>query len=504
MSFKQLRFGMYSILSLVVVAIGFLFIWLNMLWLLLLVLLSLLLLALLDLRDTTPPAIRFAPLLGRPMVAALNASLHERPFDRRAVDWITRSSQGVSPITSFGSSTDMYHDGFEFLAHSLFSSLEPTTCDRVVIGEHQCAIPYSACRINASALGFGPVSAELIQALNCAASRNGFFQNTGEDGVSEYHFTYEGDLVWQLGPGYSGCRTSQGKLDFDRFSKIASRSTIRMIEVKLSQGGKPGLGGLIPGIKVTKEIATFNEIPTGQDVITPPRHFEFANFEELLWFIAKLRRLAGGKPVGVKLCVGNPLELEALFSAASQFATWPDFLTVDGGEGGSGASRSEFQDSVGMPLLDGLAVTSVLLDRFALRKKIVVLASGKVATPFDVLKAVALGANVCNIGRGLMISAGCVQVGRCHIGDCPAGIATQDPSLRRSMKIGAAAGRMVAYHAALLSGFSLLLASGGFPNVDAVSASRLFRRCGDGTLRSFDEIYLRNLDPRYGLGKVGS
>jgi glutamate synthase domain-containing protein 2 len=406
------------------------------------------------------------------------------PFSRNQRAMVYARSKMQNDKRGFGSIKDMYSSDTEWLAHSLLPvQLDPASF-RIQVGGPQCTQPYALSLLNISGMSFGALSPNAIQALNRGAALGQFAHDTGEGSISVHHRQHGGDLIWQIASGYFGCRTADGHFDPERFSQQAQSPQVRMIEVKLSQGAKPGHGGVLPKAKVSAEIAEARGVPMGQDCVSPARHSAFASPLELLAFVAQLRQLSGGKPVGIKLCVGHPAEWFSLVKAMVQTRQTPDFVVVDGGEGGTGAAPIEFADHVGMPLRDGLRLVHNSLVGAGLRDRIKIGASGKVISAFDMARCLALGADWCNAGRGFMFALGCIQSRSCHTDHCPTGVATQDPVRQRAIVVTDKAERVFYFHANTLHALADLLGAAGLKSPSEISPQHLMVRNGQGQARS--------------------
>jgi len=338
-------------------------------------------------------------------------------------------------------------------------------------------------------MSYGSLSDNAVRALNRGAAKGQFAHNTGEGGISPYHLENGGDLIWQIGTGYFGCRTEDGDFNPDAFSANAARDAVRMIEIKLSQGAKPGHGGILPAAKNTAEIAAIRGVVEGTSVNSPPGHSAFDSPLGMMRFVAQLRELSGGKPIGIKLCVGEPAEFFALCAAMKASGTSPDFVTVDGGEGGTGAAPLEFSNSVGMPVRDALALVHDALVGYGLRDRVTVIASGKVFSAFHAVKLLCLGADAVNSARGMMLALGCVQSLICNTNECPTGIATQDPHLKRGLDVGDKSERVARYHAATVKAMAELIGAAGLRGTGELRRSHLFRRVDQLTVKRYSEIY---------------
>src|SRR5262245_61534986 len=414
---------------------------------------------------------------------------HGLPFsrDKRAI--VYQRAKKVLDKRPFGTQYDVYQEGYEWLRHSIAPrplSAEPF---RVTIGGPDCAKPYSASVFNISAMSFGSLSPNAIRALNGGARKGGFAHDTGEGGFSPYHCEMGGDIIWEIGSGYFGCRNSDGTFCAETFGKTATSDQIKMIELKLSQGAKPGHGGVLPAAKVSREIAQTRGVPMGKDCISPARHSVFATPIELMTFIAELRRLAGGKPVGFKLCIGHPWEFLAICKAMLQTGSYPDFIVVDGKEGGTGAAPLEFLDHLGMPLRDGLTFVHNALIGIGARERIRIGASGKIISAFDIARTMALGADWCNAARGFMFALGCIQSQSCHTDRCPTGVTSQDPTRQRALVVGDKAERVHHFHESTLHALAEFVAAAGLDHPSEFLPTHFSRRVSAREVVTFAELY---------------
>ncbi|MFC7291993.1 FMN-binding glutamate synthase family protein [Hirschia litorea] len=397
-----------------------------------------------------------------------------RPFNHEQRQLVYRRAANESSVEPFGSHVDNNTNGFEWIAHSI-GAVEPAPIEslRVMVGGPDCTKPYSASVLNISAMSYGSLSGHAIEALNRGAAKGQFYHDTGEGGVSKFHKAGSGDLVWELGSGYFGCRTADGNFDAQRFEEVASLDQIKMIEIKLSQGAKPGHGGLLPGAKVTQAIAETRGVPVGETVVSPPYHKAFSTPLELVQFIAKLRKLSGGKPVGFKLCMGPAHEFLSIIKAIVETGIKPDFIVVDGAEGGTGAAPMEFQDHIGSPLRDGLILARNALVAAGLKEDIRLAVSGKIVSGYGMAAAMALGADWINSARGFMFALGCVQSLHCHNNTCPTGIATQDPGRERGLVIPDKAERVYHFQHNTLHALSEVIAAAGASHPYELDPDRL-------------------------------
>lgn len=410
------------------------------------------------------------------------------PFSRNERAMVYARSKEQNDKRGFGSIKDMYSPGTEWITHSMRPVRVDPASLRVMVGGPACSQPYAMSLLNISGMSFGALSPNAIKALNKGAAKGGFAHDTGEGSISVHHREHGGDLVWQIASGYFGCRTPDGRFDPERFAEQARSPQVRMIEIKLSQGAKPGHGGVLPKAKVSAEIAEARGVPMGQDCVSPARHSAFSTPLELLAFVAELRRLSGGKPVGIKLCVGHPAEWFAIVKAMLQTGQTPDFVVVDGGEGGTGAAPIEFADHVGMPLRDGLRLVHNSLVGAGLRERMRIGASGKVISAFDIARCLALGADWCNSARGFMFALGCIQSRSCHTDHCPTGVATQDPVRQRALLVTDKADRVYYFHANTLHALADLLGAAGLDKATQVSPAHVMQRTSEGQARPLSAV----------------
>ncbi len=416
---------------------------------------------------------------------------HKAPFSRSQRSLVYARAKNESSDRAFGTLVDVYQNGHEFIAHSTRPAAvaDPATF-RTRIGGDDCDQPYMASIFNISAMSFGSLSANAIRALNKGAKMGGFAHDTGEGGISLHHREHGGDLIWEIGSGYFGCRTADGDFDPVRFAEQAGDPQVKMIEIKLSQGAKPGHGGILPARKVTAEIAMTRGVPTGEDCISPARHRVFATPLELMHFIAQLRRLSKGKPIGFKLCVGQPWEFMGMVKAMRETGINPDYIVVDGAEGGTGASPVEFADHLGMPMRESLLFVHNTLVGAGLRGKIKVGAAGKIVSAFDIAAALALGADWTNAGRGFMFALGCIQSLSCHTNRCPAGVATQDPMRQRALVVPDKAERVYNFHRNTLAALAEMIAAAGLDHPSQLGPHHLVRRVSLTEIRMFSQLHI--------------
>lgn len=413
------------------------------------------------------------------------------PFNRQNRSVIYQRAKKVNDTTPFGTQLNVYEVGYEWLNHSMtpFDGHHVDHNPRVMVGGPECKQPYSASILNISAMSFGSLSKNAIMALNGGAKLGGFAHNTGEGGLSPYHLQPGGDIFWQIGTGYFGCRNADGTFNYDAFAERAALPNVKMIEIKLSQGAKPGHGGILPAAKVTDEIAKIRLVEKGKDVLSPPYHKAFKTPVEMMQFIKKLRELSGGKPIGFKLCVGRKSQFIAICKAMVKTGIMPDFITVDGGEGGTGAAPLEFSNNVGMPLRDALAFVDDALNGFALRRHIKIIASGKVSTGFEIVKNLALGADLCNCARAMMLAVGCIQALECNTNKCPTGVATQDANLMKGLDVGDKTVRVKNYHSETVKSAVELMAAAGIDHPKKLHRSFIYRRISASEIKTYSEMY---------------
>lgn len=410
------------------------------------------------------------------------------PISREFRSLVYQRAKGERDTRPFGTIFDVNRDGYEWINHSLVP-LHPQTMDpRVVFGNGQCTKPYMASPLNISAMSFGSLSANAIKALNRGAQMGGFYHNTGEGGLSPYH-KQGGDIVWQIGTGYFGCKTKDGNFSPEKFKETALLGVVKMIEIKLSQGAKPGHGGILPAAKLTAEIAEIRGVPVGVDVISPAAHSAFSTPIGMLEFIETLRELSGGKPVGIKLCIGRRDEFLAICKAMKQTGKMPDFITVDGGEGGTGAAPTEMTNSVGTPLRDALIFVNQALIGIGLRDKVRIIASGKIFSAFHVLRAIALGADTVNSGRGMMMALGCIQSRSCNTDNCPTGIATQNAARGAGLVVSDKATRVANFQKTTVENLVELLAVAGLESLDQLEPKHINHRIQGTEIKNYAQMY---------------
>jgi glutamate synthase domain-containing protein 2 len=420
----------------------------------------------------------------------LESDHEETPFSREQRSLVYRRAKGMEGVRPFGTLRNVNDIGHEWINHSMAPVHLPDTPFTVTFGGPDCTRPYEGSVLNISGMSYGALSPNAIEALNKGAKMGGFAHTTGEGSISVFHRKHGGDLVWQIGSGYFGCRTPDGRFDPEKFAATAADAQVRMIEIKLSQGAKPGHGGILPGPKVTKDIAEARGIPIGVDCISPEAHSAFSTPLELCSFIKQLRDLSGGKPVGFKMCVGHPWEWFAIAKAMLETGIKPDFITIDGAEGGTGAAPAEFADHKGAPLREGLMLVHNTLVGLNLRDDIRLIASGKLISAFDLCRMFALGADACNIARGFMFALGCIQAQACHTGKCPTGVTTQDPRRYKALEIGNKSDRVASFHRNTLIALREGVSSSGLTHPTQFTPHHLVIRINSREARSAASQYL--------------
>jgi glutamate synthase domain-containing protein 2 len=456
-----------------------------------------------DLRQTKRSVLRNYPIIGhlrfmlefiRPEIRQyfIESDNEATPFSRAQRSLVYQRAKGEPDKRPFGTQLDVHAEGYEWINHSVAPTQLASHDFRVQVGA-QRAQPYSISVFNISAMSFGALSANAILALNAGAQRGGFAHDTGEGSISVHHRVHGGDLIWEIGSGYFGCRTSDGRFDADKFAANAREPQVKLIELKLSQGAKPGHGGVLPGPKVTPEIAAARGVPVGVDCVSPASHSAFSTPIEMMQFIERLRELSGGKPVGFKLCIGHPWEWFAMVKAMLATGITPDFIVVDGAEGGTGAAPLEFTDHVGSPLQEGLMLVHNTLRGVGLRQHIKLGCAGKVVSAFDMARLMALGADWCNSARGFMFALGCIQAQHCHTGACPTGVTTQDPLRQQSLVVPDKAQRVFNFHQQTLHALQELVQAAGLHHPSEITAHHIVRRGTDHRVRSLAQTVLTQI-----------
>jgi glutamate synthase domain-containing protein 2 len=409
------------------------------------------------------------------------------PRDRRAI--VYQRAKMMLDVRPFGTNYEVYSEGYEWMTHSISPTPVSKEPFRIVIGGPDCTQPYSASIFNISAMSFGALSANAIRALNGGAKLGGFAHDTGEGGYSPYHREGGGDIIWEIGSGYFGARNADGTFSAEKFAAGAANPQVKMVELKLSQGAKPGHGGVLPAPKVSEEIALTRGVPVGEDCISPSHHTAFSTPIEMMKFIAEMRRLSGGKPAGFKLCVGHEWEFMAICKAMLETGIYPDFIVVDGKEGGTGAAPMEFLDHVGKPMRQGLHIVHNAMVGIGARHRIKIGVAGKIITAFDIIRAMALGADWCNSARGFMFAVGCIQSQSCHTDRCPTGVATQDPTRQRALVVPDKMERVVNFHRATLHELAELTAAAGLDHPTDFKPVHISRRVSSSEVKTFADLF---------------
>jgi glutamate synthase domain-containing protein 2 len=479
--------------------LGYFFPWV---WWLFILVIPVIIMGIIDMTQTRHAIIRNYPVFGRMRywMEDLRPKIYqyfvESDTDGSPVNRIDRSTiyqRAKRELDSqpFGTQFNVYAEGYEWMAHTIqpqdFDKMDKDP--RITIGGSECRQPYSASILNVSAMSYGSLSANAVEALNGGAKLGNFAHNTGEGGISPHHLNQGGDIIWQIGTGYFGCRNDEGNFDDALFTEKSALEQIKMIELKISQGAKPGHGGILPAAKNTPEIAAIRHVKPNTTVYSPPYHTAFHTPREMMQFIGHMRSLSNGKPVGFKLCIGQPREFYAICKAMMTTGIYPDFITVDGGEGGTGAAPPEFSNSVGMPLMDALAFVHDTLTGFDIRNKMKLIASGKVLTGYHILRAMALGADACNSARAMMMALGCIQALQCNTNRCPTGVATQDKWLMAGLVIDDKKHRVANYHRDTVESAMELAAAAGLSNPHEITRRYIFRRVFMNQVRTFEDIY---------------
>ena len=463
----------------------------------------LLLLGIYDLVQAPHSLWRNYPLLGRLrfVLEGAGPEMHQyfvesntsgRPFNRDQRALMYRRAKNIEGLKPFGTEIDVYGAGYGYMVQSIAPKNAPKDVVgalRVKVGGPACERPYSCSVVNISAMSFGALSSNAVLAMNAGAKMGDFAQNTGEGGVSRYHKQPGGDLIWQVGTGYFGCRNEDGSFNLEMFAEQASLEQIKMIELKVSQGAKPGHGGILPAAKVSEEIAEARRVPVGEECFSPPGHSAFSTPVGLMEFLAQLREKSGGKPVGFKICIGSPVEYFAICKAMLETGITPDFITVDGAEGGTGAAPIEFSNHLGMPLREGLLIVHNSLVGLGLRDKIRIAASAKLISSYEIAAAMAMGANWINIARGFMFAVGCIQAQSCHTNHCPVGIATQSTRLKRALVVEDKAPRVRNFHHNTVHGLAEMTAACGLDHPNEFTPDRFYERISPHDVRRLDQLY---------------
>jgi glutamate synthase domain-containing protein 2 len=510
------RYTVFAVAAMGLMLSAFTLVAFNVGWFWLVVFGAMVVVGVFDMMQTKRSVLRNYPVIGhlrymlefvRPEIRQyfLESDTEAAPFSRSQRSLVYQRAKGESDKRPFGTQAAVYAEGYEWINHSLAPTKLPSHDFRVWIGgqpdtaaSHDtefgvCTQPYHASVFNISAMSFGALSANAILALNRGAQRGGFAHDTGEGSISAHHRAHGGDLIWEIGSGYFGCRNADGTFSEERFTENARGEQVKMIELKLSQGAKPGHGGVLPGPKVSPEIAQARGVPVGTDCVSPAAHSAFGTPIEMMRFVARLRQLSGGKPTGFKLCIGHPWEWFALVKAMLETGITPDFIVVDGAEGGTGAAPLEFTDHVGSPLQEGLLLVHNTLRGVGLRERIKIGCAGKVVSAFDIVRLVALGADWCNAARGFMFALGCIQSQHCHTDHCPTGVTTQDPLRQQSLVVNDKAERVYNFHEMTLDALKELVQAAGLHHPHEITAHHIVRRSADHKVQSLAQLMLPQL-----------
>jgi glutamate synthase domain-containing protein 2 len=461
---------------------------------------ALTLLGLYDLRQDHHAILRNYPILGhlrfvfekiRPEIRQylIESDQDEQPFSREQRSLVYQRAKGAEDKRPFGTQEKVYEAGYSWLTHSVEPTHFESTDFRVLIGGPDCKQPYDASLYNISAMSFGSLSANAISALNKGAKMGGFAHDTGEGGISRYHRDGGGDLIYEVGSGYFGCRNHDGTFNPEKFATVAADDQVKMIEIKLSQGAKPGHGGMLPAAKITPEIAEARDIPMGVDCVSPASHSAFKGPMGLVKFVGQLRELSDGKPVGFKLCIGHRREFMCIVKAMLETGITPDFIVVDGTEGGTGAAPLEFANHVGMPMIEGLTFVHNTLRGAGIRDRVKIGAAGKIVSAFDIARALSLGADWCNSARGYMFAIGCIQAQACHTNHCPVGVTTQDPMRQKALNVGDKSKRVARFHANTLKALGEMAEAAGLDDPCGFLPYHFMTRKGDGQMTEAADVY---------------
>lgn len=498
MSAKTMTLGSLFLLTLFFLAMG---VWVTSGWYWgLAVLAPLWLVAAHDLTQRSHTLLRNFPILGhgRYLITDFRHQFRQyliesdregEPFTHEQRALVYRRAKAVNDVLPFGTIQDVYASDYNWINHSMQPREPDRTETRVPIGGNACSRPYEASHLNISAMSFGSLSSHAILALNEGARRGGFYHNTGEGGISRYHREPGGDLVWEIGSGYFGCRDDNGDFDPDKFRDQAREDQVKMIEIKISQGAKPGGGGVLPACKLTRELARARHVPMGQDVVSPAAHKTFSTPIGLLEFVARLRELADGRPVGFKFCLGRPVEFMAVVKAMLETGIRPDFITIDGSEGGTGAASLELANHVGTPLRGALVFIHNTLIGAGIRDELKLICSGKIISAYDMAQNLALGADLCNSGRGMMFALGCIQARKCETNRCPTGVATQDPMRVSGLSVPDKAERVCNYHRRTILHLLELLAAAGLRHPRDLRPEYFHHRLDQRRMINFQEFF---------------
>lgn len=486
-----------SLISVLLIALGSVYL-VEILWLYVIVV-PLIILGFIDFFQKRKAIRRNYPVLGRfrYIFEAIRPEINQyfvesntdgKPFSREQRSVVYQRAKLQLDTLPFGTQKDVYEVGYEWVNHSTITTHVEANKLRCTVGGKDCKKPYSASVLNISAMSYGSLSSRAVEALNGGAKDNNFAHNTGEGGISPYHKNLGGDLIWQIGTGYFGCRNSDGTFDVDKFSEKAKDDQVKMIEIKISQGAKPGHGGILPGEKVDEEVAAIRGVEIGKDVLSPPSHSAFSTPKEMVEFIRTLREASGGKPIGIKLCVGKRREFISMVKAMNELDCYPDYVAVDGGEGGTGAAPIEFSNHIGAPGVEGLIFVHNVLRGFGVRDQVKVMATGRVTTAFGMIKRLALGADMIYSARAMMMALGCIQALRCNSNHCPAGVATQDPNLVEGLVVSDKRRRVANFHRETVGSLAHMLEAMGLNDTKELRPWHIMRRVAHTKVKHYGEL----------------
>ncbi len=494
------EFLAFSFLSLLVIFLLYTYVSPDWLWLLVIVG-PIIIIGFIDFFQTKDAIKRNFPVVGRIryLMEELRPKIYQyfiesdtngTPIPRNLRTMVYERSKHKVGTSPFGTQLNVYEEGYQFIGHSISPlHLEEINEPYITIGDKHSEQPYRCSIYNVSAMSFGSLSNRAVLALNKGAKLGGFAHNTGEGGISPYHLENEGDLIFQVGTGYFGARDKQGNFSDEIFTANATRPSVKMIELKLSQGAKPGHGGILPAKKNTEEISKIRNIEPGTDVLSPPYHTAFKDTDGLIKFIDHMRKISGGKPTGFKLCIGKKSDFINICQSMYKLGIYPDFITIDGGEGGTGAAPLEFQDSIGMPFMDGLAFAHDCLVGFGIRDQVKLLTAGKIISGFHIMRALALGADACYSARAMMLALGCIQALECNVNTCPTGIATQDKELIAGINVKDKGEKVASFHKETIEAFLEMMAAAGLRDLSEINRDIIFARIGDNRVKALAELY---------------
>ncbi len=474
--------------------------WFPNLWWISLIILPFLILGLIDYTQKSNNIRRTYPLLGR-ITNLLEKQRHViqetvllnrtegKPFNRIQKEIVYKRAEDAVKNQPFGTQIPYDEVGREWFTHSTYPAKEINDDFRVTIGSSLCTKPYAASILNLAGMSFGSISKNATLAFNGGAKIAGFAQNTGEGGLTPYHKEYGADIIFQFGTGYFGCRTEDGNFDADKFEEIAKEEVVKMIEIKVSQGAKPGFGAILPAKKNTEEIAKYRDVEKGTEILSPPHHSAFGNDREMIAFVQQLRELSGEKPIGIKMCIGQKPEFESMIKAFADAQSYPDFIAIDGAEGGSGAAHMESLHWAGVPIIEAIHFAHSVLKKYKLRDEIKLMAAGKIISAFDIYRMLALGADACYSARGMMFALGCVQSLKCNLDTCPTGITTMEPSRVASLVVEDKKNKVANYHKNTMEGLRELLASIGLKDIKGIDKKYIIKKTGETQTKTYEEIY---------------